>query len=72
MSNELKEVRVRLKLVDGETLTSNEQIASPDDAIKVMKPFLSELDRESLVTVNLDTKNHPINYEKIDWSSIIK
>ena len=46
MSNELKEVRVRLKLVDGETLTSNEQIASPDDAIKVMKPFLSELDRE--------------------------
>lgn len=65
MSNELKEVRVRLKLVDGETLTSNEQIASPDDAIKVMKPFLSELDRESLVTVNLDTKNHPINFNVV-------
>ena len=53
----------RIRLVDGDMLYSRESISNPDAAAALLgKAFLSKLDREFVVVVNLDPKNRPINY----------
>jgi len=49
---------VSLKLVrESSVLYRERQIKSPEDAYKLLKPFLVESDRELFVVVCLDTKN---------------
>ncbi|MED4270707.1 JAB domain-containing protein [Geobacillus stearothermophilus] len=51
---------VSLKLVrESSVLYKERQIKSPEDAYKLLKPFLIEADRELFVVVCLDTKNQP-------------
>lgn len=51
---------VSLKLVrESSVLYRERQIKSPEDAYKLLKPFLVEADREKFVVVCLDTKNQP-------------
>jgi DNA repair protein RadC len=57
---------VSLKLVrESSVLYRERQIKSPEDAYRLLKPFLVEADREKFVVVCLDTKNQPINYCQI-------
>lgn len=58
----LPEVKVRLKLVEGEQRYSNEVIDSPNAAVEVMRDLLKEMDREYVCVVNLDAQLRPINY----------
>ncbi|KAF0996521.1 hypothetical protein BJQ97_03211 [Geobacillus sp. TFV-3] len=49
---------VSLRLVrESSVLYRERQIKSPEDAYKLLKPFLVEADREKFVVVCLDTKN---------------
>ncbi|MEK6455901.1 JAB domain-containing protein [Caldifermentibacillus hisashii] len=51
---------VSLKLVrESSVLYKERQIKSPEDAYRLLKPFLVEADREKFVVVCLDTKNQP-------------
>ncbi|MGG3162893.1 JAB domain-containing protein [Geobacillus stearothermophilus] len=51
---------VSLKLVrESSVLYKERQIKSPEDAYKLLNPFLVEADREKFVVVCLDTKNQP-------------
>lgn len=70
MNHELKQVEVRLKLVDKEGLFSKEAIDTPQRAVSLMAPILAELDREEVCVVNLDSKGHPINYNVVSIGSI--
>ena len=54
MSHELKQVDVRLKLTDKESVFSREVIDTPEKAVSVLAPVLAELDREEVCVVNLD------------------
>ena len=67
---ELKEIKVRLKSEDGESLLSDEIIDSPDDVVKLMQGYLGDLDRENLVVVNLDTQNRPLSYHVVSVGSV--
>ena len=70
MKHELKQVDVRLKLVDKEGVFSMEPIDTPAKAVAIMAPILAELDREEVCVVNLDGKNHPINFNIVSIGSI--
>jgi DNA repair protein RadC len=51
---------VSLKLVrESSVLYRERQIKSPEDAYKLLKPFLVKADHELFVVVCLDTKNQP-------------
>ena len=70
MNHELKQVDVRLKLVDKEGVFSMESIDTPAKAVSIMAPILAELDREEVCVVNLDGKNHPINFNIVSIGSL--
>ena len=70
MNHELKQVDVRLKLVDKEGVFSMESIDTPAKAVSIMVPILAELDREEVCVVNLDGKNHPINFNIVSIGSL--
>ena len=57
---ELKQVRIYLK--EATPLYSNEEINSPDSAIRVMSDALAGMDREYCCVVNLDSRHRPINF----------
>lgn len=61
LDNELKEVSIRIKLVEG-GMFGNVQINEPQDAIRAMKNLLSDLDREYVMVLNLNTRGIPLNY----------
>lgn len=46
MSDELKQVDVRLKLVEGNGVYSDKPITNPQEAISVMADVMAGLDRE--------------------------
>lgn len=70
MSHELKQVDVRLKLTDKESVFSRETIDTPEKAVFVLAPVLAELDREEVCVVNLDGKGHPINFSVVSIGSV--
>ena len=70
MSRELKQVDVRLKLTDKESIFSRETIDTPEKAVSVLAPVLAELDREEVCVVNLDGKGHPINFSVVSIGSV--
>ena len=57
---ELKQVRIYLK--EATPLYSNEEISSPDSAIRVMSEVLAGMDREYCCVVNLGSRHRPINF----------
>ena len=59
---ELKQVQVRLRLQEAEPLYSTEPITDSDKAVEIMAKALSEMDREYVCVVNLDTRKQPINF----------
>lgn len=70
MSHELKQVDVRLKLIDKESVFSRETIDTPEKAVSVLAPVLAELDREEVCVVNLDGKGRPINFSVVSIGSV--
>lgn len=70
MSHELKQVDVRLKLTNKESMFSRETIDTPEKAVSVLAPVLAELDREEVCVVNLDGKGHPINFSVVSIGSV--
>ncbi|KDE45991.1 DNA repair protein RadC [Geobacillus sp. CAMR12739] len=51
---------VSLKLVrESSVLYKERHVKSPEDAYKLLKPFLADADQEVVVVVCLDTKNQP-------------
>ena len=70
MSHELKQVDVRLKLTDKESVFSREVIDMPEKAVSVLAPVLAELDREEVCVVNLDGKGRPINFSVVSIGSV--
>ena len=70
MSHELKQVDVRLKLTDKESVFSRETIDTPEKAVSVLAPVLAELDREEVCVVNLDGKGRPINFSVVSIGSV--
>ena len=70
MSHELKQVDVRLKLTDKESMFSREVIDMPEKAVSVLAPVLAELDREEVCVVNLDGKGRPINFSVVSIGSV--
>lgn len=70
MSNELKQVDVRLKLIEGNGIYSETPIATPQDAISVMADVMAGLDREEVCVVNLDSKGRPINFNVVSIGTI--
>ena len=74
MSDEfkLRQVNVRLKLTEGEPLISQEQITSPDKAVRVMAEMLGQMDREYFCVVNLDNQKHPINFNIVSMGDTNK
>lgn len=59
MNHELKQVDVRLKLVDKEGVFSMESIDTPAKAVSIMVPILAELDREEVCVVQSGWKEPP-------------
>ena len=66
----LTEVRVRLKLTEGETLYSAKPIDCPDAATRLMAGMLSEMDREHCCVVNLDNHLRPISFNIVSVGGI--
>lgn len=66
----LNEVRVRLKLTEGETLYSTKPIDCPDAATQLMAGMLSEMDREHCCVVNLDNHLRPISFNIVSVGGI--
>lgn len=67
---ELPQVEVRLRLAEATPLYSTEQISTADKAVEIMARALSEMDREHVCVVNLDTKNRPINFSVVSIGSV--
>lgn len=66
----LKQVDVRLKLMDGPAYYSSTPVASPEDAAAVMRDVLKELDREWVCVVNLDNHLKPVNFNVVSIGSV--
>ena len=69
-SNELKQVDVRLKLVEGNGVYSDKPITNPQEAISVMADVMAGLDREEVCVINLDSKGHPINFNVVSIGTL--
>lgn len=67
---ELKQVKVRLKLKEAESLYSDEPLVTPDAAANVMAEALSEMDREYCCVVMLDNKLRAMAFNVISVGSI--
>ena len=64
----LKEVRIRL--IPGQELYSDRSLSTPDAAIEIMQKELSQMDREVLCVVNLNSKLQPINFNIVSVGDI--
>lgn len=62
---ELKEVSVRLVLNEQSSLYSSTPLRTAEDAVKVVGELLRGMDREHVLTINLDNKLRPINYHTV-------
>lgn len=55
-----KEACIRIK--EGYGIYSGHQVRKPEDAIRLLKDYVKELDRECVIAINLSASNRPINY----------
>lgn len=66
---ELKQVNVRLKLSDGPSYYSKTPLSTPEDAVRVMKDILQQMDREECCICMLDNHLKPISYHVVSIGS---
>lgn len=62
--------RVAVRLVNEGVSPSYEPVCSPFDAVRIIREYLGEMDRETLVSVCLDVKKKPVNYSVIAIGTI--
>ena len=67
---QFKQVDVRLKLSDGPSYYSKTPMSTPEDAVRVMRDVLSQLDREMVTVVNMDNHLKPINFSIVSIGSV--
>lgn len=67
---QLKQVDVRLKLMDGPSYYSRTPLDRPEAAVDVMRDILKGLDREWLCVVNLDNHLKPVNFNVVSIGSV--
>ena len=67
---QLKQVDVRLKLMDGPSYYSQTPLQNPADAAMVMRDVLKALDREWVCVVNMDNHLKPVNFNVVSIGSI--
>ncbi len=67
---ELKQVNVRIRLSEAQSLYSTEPMNTPDGAIQVMAEALSEMDREYCCVINMDNKNRAINFNVVSIGDV--
>ena len=67
---ELKQVKVRLRLTEGESLYSGRPLITPQVATDVMAKVLAEMDREYCCIVMLDNKLRALAYNVVSIGSI--
>lgn len=66
----LKQVDIRLKLMEGPSYYSQTPLTSPEGAAAVMRDVLKELDREWVCVVNMDNHLKPVNFNIVSIGSI--
>ncbi len=66
----LKEVSVRLQLVDERTYYGSRPMGDPAAAAVMLRDLMKRLDREWLCVVNLDTRNKPINFNIVSIGNV--
>ena len=66
--NELKQVAVRL--VEQPPLYSKDSIKTIDDAVRFMREYLKDMDRELFCIINLNTRLMPINLNVVAMGSV--
>ncbi|MGN0254397.1 MAG: JAB domain-containing protein [Chordicoccus sp.] len=67
---QLKQVDIRLKLMEGPSYYSQTPLTSPEGAAYVMRDILKELDREWVCVVNMDNHLKPVNFNVVSIGSI--
>lgn len=70
MNHELKKVEVRLKLVEGGGLYSEQPLSDAESAVRVMADAMAGLDRENVCIVNMDAAQRPINFHVVSIGDI--
>lgn len=66
----LKQVDIRLKLMEGPSYYSQTPLTSPEGATAVMRDVLKELDREWVCVINMDNHLKPVNFNIVSIGSI--
>lgn len=69
-NDEFKLNEVRVRLVPGIPLTSQTSMSTPEAAVEVIGNFLSDMDREVFLVVNVDAKLRPINFNIVSIGAI--
>ncbi len=67
---QMKQVDVRLKLMDGPAYYSKTPLSRPADAARVMCDVMKDLDREWVCVVNMDNHLKPVNFNVVSIGSI--
>lgn len=62
--------KVSIRLVSDIPLLSKERMDSPEAAIRVAGKYLSEMDRELLAVINLNSKLQPINFNVVSIGTV--
>ena len=70
MNYMLPEARIKLCVQEGSPLYAESQISSPEDAVKLMRRHMQDLDREEVVVVNLDNINRPTSFHVVSIGSV--
>ncbi len=70
MGYELKEAKVRLEMRENPGIYSDRKVSSPDDVIEILQKEFGAMDREYVVTVNLDNQMRPLNYHIVNIGSV--
>lgn len=66
----LPQVEVRLRLAEASPLYSAEPMDCASAAVRAVRQFLRDLDREYVLVVDLDTKLKPVNFSVVSIGSI--
>ena len=81
-SYELKQIEIRLKVKEGESLYSTDPVNCPEAAVKLLADYMKDMDRECVYVLNFDNAMRPIsfhltsmggsNYAPVDPANIFK
>ena len=66
----LRQVDVRLKLVNRKPLYSDKEVVNPEDAVRLLAKAMVDLDREHLFVINLNAAGNPLNYSLVSIGDV--